>query len=137
MAPPRRYESNAERQAAYRERKRAELEQEGLPERGIEEDVERPSVVDAEQTERSIEMLLALDPLAPLSEEEEQAVRDHFGFGASETRTRAERELAARKVREKVGEAGPGVAAAVEQLAGEQARHERKLAAYRTGLKKD
>jgi hypothetical protein len=69
MGRPRRYETDADRQAAYRERQREEQD---------------------------------LDPGMPLTPEEEQEIRDFYGYAASETRTKAERDAIARRIVEKL-----------------------------------
>ncbi len=90
MAREKRFESAAERTRAYRERKRAEVVDPDLPE----VDVSAPDEIGS----RPLAALLKLAPTDALSEAEEQTLRDHFGYAQSETRTRAEREQAARRI---------------------------------------
>jgi hypothetical protein len=93
MPEEKRYDSAAERQRAYRERKRNAGGPGGVtPDAPIVTD--EPVTVDPGVTvgPRSIERLLKLDPFAPLSDEEEHVLRVHFGYAASESRTRAERQ---------------------------------------------
>ena len=61
-----------------------------LPEVQLDEEPLPPS-------SRSIGQILALPYDAELSEIEEQALRDHLGYGASEKRTRKERSEAAKR----------------------------------------
>lgn len=63
------YDSSADRQAAYRERKRLEELDKGKPWQGL------------------------------LGEEREQAIRDFYGYAKSEKRTQAEREAVANRLR--------------------------------------
>lgn len=83
--------ADAERKRAYREQKRVELEDPALPERQIDEDP-------APAAHPSIEKVIAQATPGALSEADEQALRDHFGYADSETRTKAEREEAASKM---------------------------------------
>lgn len=92
MARPKQFETNADRQKAYRERKAQDVDPE-LPVREIDEREPAPG-------ERRIEKLLALSDDAPLSEREEQLLRDHFGYASSERRTRAERAQTAQRIRD-------------------------------------
>jgi len=48
--------------------------------------------------DRPLDAILGLDPYAPLSENEEQAVRDFWGYASSEKRTRAERQAVADRI---------------------------------------
>lgn len=68
MPREREYGSDAERQRAYRERKALQEQDRGKPWQGL------------------------------LGEEREQAIRDFFGYAASETRSKAERDAVARRI---------------------------------------
>ncbi len=52
---------------------------------------------------RDLEVLLKLNPGEQLSDEEETQVRRHFGYASSESRTRLERRVAARRILARVG----------------------------------
>jgi hypothetical protein len=95
MPQEKRFESPAERQRAYRERKARELVDPDLPVVQLDEEPEEPESLSGP---RSIFVLLELDPREPLSDEEEQLVRDKFRYGASETRSRAERYATAERI---------------------------------------
>jgi hypothetical protein len=131
--------SNAERQAEYRERKRRELEAEGLPARDIDEQPDTPAVSDAEPDERSIEALLALGTDAELTAEEEQALRDHFGFTASERRSRVERAAAAETMRRGAPDLtnSPSLTEALSSLQVNEERHSIRTQDYRASLRRD
>ncbi len=81
-------ERERERKRLYRERKKAEVVDPDLPEVDV-------SGAPEALGSRPLAALLKLAPADALSESEEQALRDHFGYAQSETRTRAEREKAA------------------------------------------
>jgi len=81
-------DAERKRKRAYRERKRAEA----LGEPGEPGDPEQ-------ELKRSVDELIAFGRSGgELTAEEEQAIRDHFGYAASETRTLAQRDEAARKM---------------------------------------
>jgi hypothetical protein len=82
MPREKRYSSRAEQQRAYRERK-ALLEQSDVPE---------------QVSDPALEALVGQEVL---SEAQEQAIRDSWGYSASETRTKAERDAAAKRMVEK------------------------------------
>lgn len=132
--------SNAERQAEYRERKRRELEAEGLPERQADADPVGPVVTDIvpEVGERDIEQLLLLPVGSELSAEEEQLLRDHFGYSQSERRSRVERASAAEGVRAALPDLSSSPS--VTQAIGTLQENERRLAVrsqdYRDSLSK-
>lgn len=132
--------SNAERQAEFRERKRRELEAEGLPARDIEEEPSGPVVADVEPEvgERDTERLLALPLSAELSAEEEQLLREHFGYSASERRSRVERASAAEGIRAAAPDFGssPSLSQALEVLQGNEDRHRGRTQDYRDSLKR-
>jgi hypothetical protein len=90
VARDRQFQTPAEKQRAYRERKR-EVVDPDLPEVDVSGAAEPLG-------SRPLAALLRLAPADALSESEEQVLRDHFGYAASETRTRAEREQAARRI---------------------------------------
>ena len=96
MARDKKYESAAERTRAYRERRREKVDPD-LPE------VDVAQVTEA--VDRDIDTLIALDPLAPLTDTEEDAVRSYFGYASSETRTRAERAGVAKRIEARMGSA--------------------------------
>lgn len=123
MARPRQFESNADRQKAYRERKAQDVDPE-LPVR----DVDEP---EPDSAERSVEVLLTLDPHTLLTDSEEQALRDHFGYTASERRTRAER--AAGRIT--TGPPPPEVAQAIRTLRSAEAQYVQKRQEYLAALK--
>lgn len=131
--------SNAERQAEYRERKRRELEEEGLPERSIEDEPESPAVIDVEPEvgERDVEQLLLLPVGSELSPDEEQLLREHFGYAASEQRTRAQRASVADRIRAELPDHSSS--ASVTQATETLKENERRLAVraqhYRDSLK--
>ena len=104
MGRPRQYPDDAARKRAQRARAASEDIDPTLPVHQVDEPDQPagpsvPAVGLASEPTRGIEELLLLDPYAPLSEPEEQLVRDHFDFNPSEKRTRAEREAAADKMR--------------------------------------
>lgn len=90
MPRPRQFETPAERQKAYRERRAQDVDPD-LPIRDIEEPDPAPD-------ERTVEQILVLPVGASLSEREEQLLRIHFGYTASERRTRAERDTTAARI---------------------------------------
>lgn len=131
--------SNAERQAEYRERKRKELEAEGLPERQADDDPVGPPVETFEPGpgERDIEQLLVLPVGSELTSEEEQLLRDHFGYTASEKRSRVEREAAADGARRALPDhsSSPSVTSALKTLRENEDRLAVRSQAYRDSLK--
>lgn len=132
--------TNAERQAEYRERKRRELEEQGLPARDIDEQPTGPVVSEAEPEpgERTVEQLLVLPVGSELTEDEEQALRDHFGYAASEHRSRVERTAAAEGVRQAMPDlsSSSSVTQALEQLEANENRHSVRTQDYRDSLKR-
>ena len=130
MARPRKWNSEAERIADYRRRQREQMVDPSLPEREIDEPVEPPA------TGRSLEQLLALDPMAPLSDAEEQLIRDHFGYSKSDRRTRAERAGIAHRIADTLGPPPDAVLDAIRGLQAEQQRHDEKVRAYLASLQR-
>jgi hypothetical protein len=106
MPGQRKYQSDAERQAAYRERKRHAEEaqrrnEEGpavTPERNYVTTEPTPSVTPPRPT--SVQGLVAAARAGQikLTEGEEQFIRDQLGFSSSEKRTLAERDGVARRI---------------------------------------
>ena len=131
--------SNAERQAEYRERKRRELQEEGLPERDIEQEPMTPPIADVlpEVGERDVDQLLLLPVGAELTQEEEQLLREHFGYTASEKRSRVERASAADGVRRAMPDFSthPSVTQAVHDLEANDKRLAVRAQDYRDSLK--
>lgn len=132
--------TNAERQAEYRERKRRELEAEGLPERDVNEAPSGPAVVDvspSDDAERSIEQLLVLPVGSELTSEEEQLLREHFGYTASERRSRDERAATAETMRKGLPDYSqhPSVTAAVQELKDQDERLAVRAQDYRDSIK--
>jgi hypothetical protein len=128
--------SNAERQAEYRDRKRRELEEEGLPARDIEEEPLGPAVAEVEPgpDERDAAHLLGLPVDAELSAEEEQLLRDHFGYSASERRSRVERASAADGIRRDAAPISPSMTQALQDLQANEDRHADRTQGYRDSL---
>jgi len=130
--------SNAERQAEYRERKRRELQEEGLPERDIEQEPTTPPIADVEPEvgERDVEQLLVLPVGAELTQEEEQLLRDHFGYTASEKRSRVERAASAEGVRAAMPDhtSSPSVTQAISTLEANEKRLSDRAQDYRDSL---
>jgi hypothetical protein len=89
-----------ERKAAYRARKRAEVESSAEP--------ERPSW-EAEPAEERQEAVKEMVIRAGLSEAAEQQIRDRFGYTESEKRTKAERDEAAERMLRKAGLEARGI----------------------------
>jgi len=86
--------TNAERQAAYRERKRNSEQAEdvtGVTPEGEDVTFKRPATL------RGL-MASARAGTIELTEREEEQIRRHFGYAASEKRTYLEREQAARRM---------------------------------------
>lgn len=130
MARPRQFQTPAEKQKAYRERKQmpaAEVDPE-LPERDIEEP-------EALSTDRPVEVLLTLPPTAPLTDFEERSLRDHFGYTASERRTRAERSATAARISAALGPPTPETTQAIRLLQDEEKRLAQRQASYLASLK--
>jgi hypothetical protein len=90
-----------ERKAAYRARKRAEVESSAKP--------ERPSWEAEPVVEERQEAVKELVIESALSEVEEQAIRDRFDYTSSETRSKAERDAAAERMLRKAGLEARGV----------------------------
>jgi hypothetical protein len=140
MPREKRYESDAERQQAYRERRKAGGTTGQSPKRRVPElDPGRPleHVSDRELRERArakgLEIEVSDEPiskeealkaaklvpassLAPpapepalLSEDEEQRIRDRFGYVSSEKRTKAERDAVAERILRKEGLRARGI----------------------------
>lgn len=61
MARPRKWASEAERVAHYREEKRKALQTEELPERSVDEDPDRPVVADVEPDEATQQLGVSLE----------------------------------------------------------------------------
>jgi hypothetical protein len=101
---------------------------ESLPERQLDEE-------DVPELGRPLRVLLKLDPYAELSEPEEQAIKDHFGYASSERRTRAERQRVADAIIAKAGPLDPKVKRAMDQIQDEHRRHLEKVKAYLDSLK--
>jgi len=91
-----------ERKAAYRERKRAEIQAEQA-ERGVQAPKRRDLGEDGRPNTLRGLMSAAKEGTVTLTEREEEQIRRHFGFAASEKRTFLEREAAAQRIREKIG----------------------------------
>ena len=134
MARPTKYGSDDERRRADAERKRKArlLEDPELPVRDIEDVPTAEAPVDA----RPLELILATPYDEPLSEAEEQLVKDHFGYGASERRTRAERAGVAQRI---VGALPPPNAALLQAqrtVAEQERRSQEKKSAYLRSLER-
>lgn len=129
MARPRKWNSEAERIADYRRRQKEQLVDPDLPEREIDADPE-PVLEGA----RDVQALIALPADAPLSDAEEQLLRDHFGYAKSERRTRAERAGIAARISASLPPPPPEVAEAIRGLQAEEQAHERKVQSYRASL---
>src|SRR5262245_34318078 len=129
MARPRRYATNAERQAAYRARQADQDVDPSLPVREIDEPVVTEPI-----PERTVEQLLVLPVASVLTASEEQALRDHFGYTASERRTRAERAATAARISDGLGPPPPAVIDAMRGLEAEERRHREKVEQYRQRL---
>lgn len=89
---PAKYGSDDERRAADAERKRLARERLVDPELPARDINEEPV------THPSIERVIAEATPGALSEEEEQTLRDHFGYSKSEKRTKAERDATAARI---------------------------------------
>lgn len=90
---PKKYGSDEERRAADAERKRRAREQDVDPELPARDINEEPL-----QAHPSIEKVIAQAIPGSLSPEDEQKLRDHFGYAKSETRTKAERDATAARI---------------------------------------
>jgi len=119
----RRGRSNAERQAAYRARKR-EAERNALE--ASERNSETPSVTDGvtsvtPERPRTLRGLMAAAQAGEvvLTEHEEQQIRNHFGFTSSEKRTYLERCGVAEAIHERLGPASLDAAAFPVQTPGD------------------
>lgn len=135
MARPKKYESEEERRAADAERKRRARSLDvdpDLPERQLGDDVTSSEPAG----DRTVELILRLPPDAPLSETEEQAVRDHLGYASSETRSRAERAGVARRIVGQLGPPAESTMAALAELARQEQRYKDKREAYLRSLDK-
>lgn len=126
MARPRKWSSEAERLAAYRERQAADVDP-ALPERDVDE-------APAPEGTRSVEVLLTLPADTKLSEAEEQLLRDHFGYTASDRRTRGERNASAQKILAEAPPTEPLVLAIIRQLRDEERRQREKIDFYMRSL---
>jgi hypothetical protein len=126
MPRRKKYESAAERQKAYRERRAQDVDP-SLPERQVDEEPRRPAT-------RPLKLLLKMDPYKPLSELEEQMLRDHYGYTDSEKRTRAQREDVARGIISKAGPPSQNYLNAIKKLEDEHRRHLEKVRSYLESL---
>ena len=101
-APQSRFCSEAHRKAASRAAARP-ANQADQAERKLQAPKRRDLDADGRPNTLRGLMSAAKEGTIVLSEREEQQIRNHFGFTASEKRTFLEREAAARRIREKLG----------------------------------
>lgn len=122
MARQRKWKSETERKAAYRARKAAEAAKDNLV---------RPT-----PQSQGVQISPQGAPAPPhevesLTEAEEQAIRDYWGYSASEKRTKAERDAVAERILAKcAGDSARAAAIGAYQHAAKEKRRIAKLRSY-------